>query len=90
MPKKFFLPCAVLLGAAGLISGCGQKGPLYLPQEPAAPAQPVTTMPAGPQSTTVEPASAPPAQTPEQAEQQQRRAPATEQTDAPAEPVYEK
>lgn len=29
---------AALLGIAGLLSACGQKGPLYLPQDQAAPA----------------------------------------------------
>jgi len=31
---------AALLGGALLLSGCGIKGPLYMPQIPAAPAKP--------------------------------------------------
>lgn len=37
MSKKFLLSLAVLLSA------CGQKGPLYLPQDAAVPAQPTAT-----------------------------------------------
>lgn len=43
MPKKLLLAHAALLTLA--LCACGQKGPLYLPQEPAIPAPPVT--PAG-------------------------------------------
>lgn len=28
------LPVAALIGALLLLSGCGQKGPLYLPDDP--------------------------------------------------------
>ncbi len=65
-------------GLAALLSGCGQKGPLYLPDKnaavvtaPAQPAPPATTAPATtPAATTPAAASgttaAPPAQTPDQ------------------------
>ncbi|WHI51058.1 lipoprotein [Microbulbifer sp. MLAF003] len=58
MPKKILLPLLTLLGASALIAGCGQKGPLYLPQAPAEPAPSITTGPpntAPTSSTAVEP-----------------------------------
>ncbi|WP_323845915.1 LPS translocon maturation chaperone LptM [Microbulbifer magnicolonia] len=54
MPKKFFPARATVFtltfvfAAGALLSGCGQKGPLYLPQDPAAPAQPAATPIAAP------------------------------------------
>ncbi|BBM01086.1 lipoprotein [Microbulbifer sp. GL-2] len=58
MPKKLLFPFLALLGASALTTGCGQKGPLYLPQAPAEPAPsitsgPPTTVPTS--STAVEP-----------------------------------
>ncbi|SEA21500.1 LPS translocon maturation chaperone LptM [Microbulbifer marinus] len=91
MPKKLFLPLAVLLGASALISGCGQKGPLYLPQGPAAPAQPQpAATPVGTAPATAEPVYTEPTQAPVQTDEQQRREPATEQSEVPEEPVIEK
>ncbi|USD21750.1 LPS translocon maturation chaperone LptM [Microbulbifer variabilis] len=45
MPKKMLYPLCALLSASALLSGCGQKGPLYLPQAPAEPAPAITTGP---------------------------------------------
>jgi predicted small lipoprotein YifL len=72
--------CAALGAAAALtalLSGCGQKGPLYLPDKnaavvtaPAQPAPPATTAPASTPAATTPAAApgtaAPPAQTPDQ------------------------
>ncbi|MFA0810354.1 LPS translocon maturation chaperone LptM [Microbulbifer epialgicus] len=58
MPKKLFFSSLALLGASALFTGCGQKGPLYLPQAPAEPAPSITTGPpdtAPTSSTAVEP-----------------------------------
>jgi predicted small lipoprotein YifL len=38
---------ALIIGAAGLLAGCGQTGPLYLPKPPAKPA-PAAKKPAQP------------------------------------------
>ncbi|WP_226876710.1 LPS translocon maturation chaperone LptM [Microbulbifer hainanensis] len=46
MSKKLFLSLTVILSA------CGQKGPLYLPQEPAAPAPVQSPVTAAPVATT--------------------------------------
>jgi predicted small lipoprotein YifL len=62
---------------AALLSGCGQKGPLYLPDKnaavvtaPAQPAPPATTAPAttapAPTPAAAPDTAAPPAQTPDQ------------------------
>lgn len=40
MPRKIPL-LLLLLAAFGPLGACGQKGPLYLPQDAAAPAQPI-------------------------------------------------
>ncbi|MCO1334858.1 lipoprotein [Microbulbifer sp. OS29] len=48
MPKKLLFPLPIVLSAAMLLSACGQKGPLYLPQDPAMPA---TNIPGGPPET---------------------------------------
>ncbi|GAB2890790.1 lipoprotein [Microbulbifer echini] len=45
MPKKMLPPFFALLSATALVVGCGQKGPLYLPQAPAEPAPSITTGP---------------------------------------------
>lgn len=52
--------CACAAAALALLTACGQKGPLYMPTEPAAAGRatlPQTLQPAP--STAVEPASAP-------------------------------
>ncbi len=36
LPHRFILVTATLFGLLAGLSGCGQKGPLYLPQTPAA------------------------------------------------------
>lgn len=44
MPHKISSALAILL-AAGALTACGQKGPLYLPQDAAVPAEPTATVP---------------------------------------------
>ena len=44
MPYKISSALAIVL-AAGALSACGQKGPLYLPQDAAAPAEPAAVTP---------------------------------------------
>jgi predicted small lipoprotein YifL len=52
--RRYTLPAALLL-TFGLLAGCGQKGPLYLP-----PAQPAVATPA-PAASAAKPASVAPA-----------------------------
>lgn len=40
MPKSFSPLTPLLLAACAALGACGQKGPLYLPQEAAVPAPP--------------------------------------------------
>lgn len=51
MPRKIPL-LLLLLAAFGPLGACGQKGPLYLPQGAAAPAQPIAA--AAPASAPIE------------------------------------
>ena len=44
MPHKNHIALAILL-AAGPLTACGQKGPLYLPQDAAVPAEPTAATP---------------------------------------------
>lgn len=47
----FDLPRAGALIIVGMLAGCGQKGPLYLPAKPAPVASPAPKMPPVPAST---------------------------------------
>lgn len=35
-PQWLFITVIIFLGVSSMLSGCGQKGPLYLPGQPAA------------------------------------------------------
>ncbi|AWF79535.1 hypothetical protein BTJ40_01100 [Microbulbifer sp. A4B17] len=48
MLKKRLSLLSITIGATALLLGCGQKGPLYLPQDPAMPA---SNIPGGPPET---------------------------------------
>lgn len=41
--RNTLLPLVFVVALTSTFAGCGQKGPLYLPQEPAAPAAASTT-----------------------------------------------
>jgi len=51
---------AFIIGAAVLLTGCGQPGPLYMPQPPAKPA--AQTAPTAPPAIPTIPPSSPPSE----------------------------
>lgn len=66
MRRRIVVSASLLLLGTGLLAGCGQKGPLFLPTKPAAPASATTSSPApatsaakpAPATTSAAPASA--------------------------------
>ncbi|MEY6432256.1 lipoprotein [Thioalkalicoccus limnaeus] len=43
--RYLFIAIVTVLGVGSIVSACGQKGALYLPDEPAVPAAPVADVP---------------------------------------------
>lgn len=59
MRRRIVVSASLLLLGTGLLAGCGQKGPLFLPIKPAAPASAMTSSPAPtPATSTAKPAPA--------------------------------
>ncbi|WP_345549146.1 LPS translocon maturation chaperone LptM [Microbulbifer aestuariivivens] len=88
------LPFAAILLAASLLGGCGQKGPLYLPQEAAVPA-PVQAQSPAAASLPVTSAESPAQQLEQESEQQQEKTKTRRDNDSETaaeqlEPVVEK
>ena len=94
MPHKISSALSILL-AAGALTACGQKGPLYLPQDAAVPAEPTATTPMASPVDTAPAMTAPPAEAQEEESEQNKTSAADAEAEnstesTTTEPVIEK